>query len=186
MRSSGSTRSPSPEPPIPLYLWIAGEDHPRACTGRRLTAAGLVRRLDLRRGPPRGLLLDPHAPLPLSRADRALAAEGISAVDCSWNRLNERGGYPAGPVDRVPPERRRRLPLLLAGNPHHYGRVGELNTAEALAAALTVLGSPAQGRELLDRIGSGDGFLVLNRAPLSDYMTARSAEEVERAESEYF
>lgn len=186
MPSSGSTRSRSPERAIPLYLWFADEDHPKACTGRRLLRAGLVEAVSAGRTPPEGILLDPHAALPLSTADRSQSRAGVVAVDCSWNRLGERGRYPSGPLDRIPATRRRRLPWLLAGNPHHFGRVGELNTAEALAAALTVLGSEPPARELLHRIGSGDSFFQLNAERLRAYASAVGAEGVRAAELRFF
>ncbi|HYK94179.1 MAG TPA: DUF367 domain-containing protein [Thermoplasmata archaeon] len=184
MPSSGSTRSPSADRSVPLYLWVAGDDHPKACTGRRLLRAGAA--LPVAPAPFRGLLLDPHSPVPLSRGDRGLARGGIAAVDCSWNRLGERGGYPAGPFDRVADRQRRRLPWMLAGNPQHFGRLGELNTAEALAAALWVLGRTGQARRVLDVVGAGDSFPSLNGELLSDYSLARGPTGIRRVEQDYF
>ena len=186
MRSSGSTPSRSLERPLQLHLWLAGEDHPKACTGRRLLRAGLVQEIKGRSTPPRGLLLDPHATAVLSPADRGAVEEGLTAVDCSWNRLGSRGQYPSGPLDRVRPERRRRLPWLLAGNPQHYGRLGELNTVEALAAALVILRHPEQATRLLERTGSGRSFLDLNARLLDRYSMAGSADEVRSAEADLF
>jgi pre-rRNA-processing protein TSR3 len=107
-------------------------------------------------------------------------------VDCSWNRLNDRGGYPTDAtwLSHVPT--RRRLPFLLAGNPQHYGRLGELNTAEALAATVFLLGEDERARELLSGFGGGESFLDLNRAPLESYRSAAGSPEILRAESEYF
>ncbi|MCI4346595.1 MAG: DUF367 domain-containing protein [Thermoplasmata archaeon] len=139
MPFSGSTPSPhrSERAGIPLYLLVAGEDHPRACTGRKLLARGLARTSD--RARPHGaypILLDPRADTPLSPADRPRALDGgLLGVDCSWNRLGERGGFPARLPGLHHQPHRRRLPFLLAGNPQHYGRLAELNTAEAFGAA---------------------------------------------------
>jgi rRNA small subunit aminocarboxypropyltransferase len=182
MRSSGSTPSRSTDPAIPLFLWIVGDDHPRACTGRRLVRRGLVHPLDARHPAPRGLLLDPHAETPLSPADRPAGARGLSAVDCSWNRLSARGGYPSGPLDSVRPDHRRRLPWLRAGNAQHFGHLGELNTAEALAAALTILGERDRAQALLDAIGAGRSFLDLNTAWLTGYAAQPNAAAVRRLE----
>ena len=182
MGSSGSTPSRSTDPAIPLFLWIVGDDHPRACTGRRLVRQGLVHAIDPRRPAPRGLLLDPHAEMPLSPADRPAGERGLVAVDCSWNRLSARGGYPHGPLDSVRTNRRRRLPWLRAGNAQHFGHVGELNTAEALAAALMILGEGGQARALLDGIGAGRSFLDLNDDWLSGYAAQPNAAEVRRLE----
>lgn len=187
MQSSASTRSRSPDAGVPLFLSVVGDDHPRACTGRRLLRRGAAERFDAEHQSPRGLLLDPYASVPLSVADRPLArARGIYAVDCSWNRLHDRGGYADGALGRVPQERRRRLPLLLAGNPQHFGRLGELNTAEALAAALVVLGERDRARGLLAASPSGESFLSLNASLLESYATADSAGEILAAERQYF
>jgi len=186
MRSSGSTPSRS-EGPIRLHLWIVGEDHPRACTGRRLVERGEVDRITSASSFPSGIVLDPHAPHVVGRWDEATArARGVGAVDCSWNQLGRRGGYPEGPVAAVPARRRRRLPLLLAGNAQHYGRLGELNTVEALAAALIVLGEPDHGAQLLEGFHDGASFLSLNREPLAAYAEAATEEAAREAEVAFF
>ncbi|MCI4336097.1 MAG: DUF367 domain-containing protein [Thermoplasmata archaeon] len=187
MRSSASTPSPSAESPVTLFLWIVGEDHPKACTGRRLAARGLVRTLAPRAASPAAILLDPHAADPISRADAPrVHRAGLAAVDCSWNRLGERGRYPSGGSDSVPAERRRRLPWLLAGNAQHYGRLSELNTAEALAAALFVVGARQQAVTLLEATGAGRSFERLNAELLTRYAAAKDPEGVRQAESEFF
>jgi pre-rRNA-processing protein TSR3 len=132
------------------------------------------------------VLLQPHAPLPLSAADLGRArAAGIIGVDCSWNRLGARGGYPplVAALASSPP---RRLPFLLAGNPQHYGRLGELNTAEAFGAALAVLGDSERGRALLAPFAGGEAFFRLNEALLARYAGCATAEEVRVAEREFF
>jgi len=186
MRSSASTPSP-PDGPIPLGLVLVGDDHPRPCTGRRLLRLGLVRQLAYPGAGGRSpIVLDPYARTPLSGADRRAAeSDGLVAVDCSWNRLSGtrtrapaqawmRGGTP------------RRLPMLLAANPQHYGRVGELNTVEALAAALVVLGQRTGAERLLEGFAGGPAFLQLNEGRLARYASARSAEATLRAERELF
>lgn len=188
MRSSGSTTSRSPDRPIPLWLLVAGEDHPKACTGRRLLRRRLVLPLTSGHRPRRlPILLDPHAPEPLHAGDRPAARRGgILAIDCSWNRLAERGGYPDGAewLRHVPT--RRRLPWLIAANPQHYGRLAELNTAEALAAALELLGEHARAVELTSAFPGGDGFLAINRARLDGYAAAATPDAVRAAEASFF
>ncbi|MCI4368569.1 MAG: DUF367 domain-containing protein [Thermoplasmata archaeon] len=188
MRSSGSTPSPTTSPSIPVLLWVAGEDHPRACTGRRLLERKVVRPLPARR-PPRELpvLLDPRSDIPLSRNDReACERGGFAGVDCSWNRLGARGGYPEGPEWLGRLRERRRLPFLLAGNPQHYGRLAELNTAEAIAAALYVLGDAAGARSLLEEFAGSEGFWALNANLLESYANALDAKGVRAAEATFF
>jgi pre-rRNA-processing protein TSR3 len=187
MPSSRSTRSRSAEPALPLFVRITGEDHPRACTGRRLVRRGLAREwtgANVDGGGP--VLLDPRAPEPLSREDAPRArASGLLVIDCSWNRLDRRGGFdPAlAGMARLP---RRRLPWLLAGNPQHYGRVGELNTAEALASALDILGDRPGAEALLNTFAGGPDFLTLNARLLEAYRNARSGQEIQAAEKEFF
>lgn len=187
MGSSRSTHSPSAETRTPLFVRITGEDHPKACTGRRLIRRGLAH--EWRDAGPSGkgpILLDPRAGDPLTPEDAtAAAASGILVVDCSWNRLDRRGGFDptlAG-LTRL---RRRRLPWLLAGNPQHYGRVGELNTAEAFAGALDILGDRPGAERVLETFAGGPGFLILNARLLEAYRNARSVEDLRAAEREFF
>lgn len=188
MRSSGSTPSPSSRPPIRLLLQVVGDDHPKACTGRRLLHRGLAQewtRAGLRGPPP--ILLDPYAKGPVSPSDRTAAeAGGLLVVDCSWNRLAERGRFddPAGGGARR--TFRRRLPLLIAGNPQHYGRLAELNTVEAFGAALWVLGRPEEARSLLEGFHGGPAFLELNIVRLARYADAEGSAGIEAAEVALF
>lgn len=185
MPSSGRTPSRSPEPRV--LLLFAGEDHPKACTGRRLVSLGLAEVQLASPAPrPRPLLLDPHAETPLSAADRPDAERGgLLGVDCSWNALERRGGYP-GLAPWLLRLTARRLPWLLAANPQHYGRLAELNTAEAVGAALLILGQPERAQVVLGTFRGGDGFLDLNRSLLDGYVRARSADDVRRTETEHF
>ncbi|MCI4365628.1 MAG: DUF367 domain-containing protein [Thermoplasmata archaeon] len=182
MRSSGATPSPSVRPAIPLLLLLAGEDHPKACTGRRLIHRGLarsVRRIGSLRPSP--IVLDPHAADPLSGADRAVARRGgVLAVDCSWNRLEARGSLPGDPSDGGGIH--RRLPILVAANPQHFGRIAELNTVEALSAALYILGQRSEAARILDGFRGGDGFLAINRERLEFYASRKTADAVRAAE----
>ncbi len=187
MPYSGSTRSRSASLGVPLWVVLAGEDHPKACTGRRLLRQGLARefrRTASRRPGP--ILLDPRAPFPLTSADEAKArAGGLLVVDCSWNRLERRGGFGLE-MAWLGRYAHRRLPWLLAGNPQHYGRVGELNTAEAMAAALEILGEPDRAARVVETFAGGPGFLALNRALLDSYRAARSSDDILTAERAFF
>ena len=180
--------SRSPDAEVALYLVVVGEDHPKACTGRKLLRARWATEAHADRPLPFDpLLLDPRDDRPLCPADRPRARSvGVLGVDCSWNRLSARGGYPhlGGWIDRV--RERRRLPFLLAGNPQHYGRLGELNTAEAFAAALWVLGERDRAQNLLQGFTGGQAFFALNREPLESYAAAADAEGVRSAEREFF
>lgn len=189
MESSENSQNPRPDPgtsPIRLFLLLANEDHPKACTGRKLLARGLASRANGRR--PGGgfpIVLDPFSPTPLSGGDRARAErEGVLAVDCSWNRLAQRGGFPEQLAGVGHQPHRRRLPVLVAANPQHFGRVGQLNTAEALAAALYLLGRPGSADRLLSGFTGGTEFLRMNQTALDRYGQCPTPEAVLRSERE--
>jgi pre-rRNA-processing protein TSR3 len=78
------------------------------------------------------------------------------------------------------------LPLLVATNPQHYGRLAQLNTAEALAAALVLVGRADDAREVLAGLAGGDAFLQVNAERLSEYGRARDAEEIRALERRLF
>ncbi|MCI4349438.1 MAG: DUF367 domain-containing protein [Thermoplasmata archaeon] len=180
MPSSGSTRLRPADPELRLLLVVAGDDHPRACTGRRLLRTGRVHEVPATNPPkPAPLLLDPHAELPLSPADRArIERAGLLGVDCSWKGLERRGGYPATLrwLDQL--RTRRRLPWLLAANPQHFGRLAELNTAEAFAASSYILGEMERARTLLSGFAGGEAFFEMNATALEGYREARDVNEV--------
>jgi len=188
MGSSGSTRSPRRRPALRLWVVLAGEDHPKACTGRRLIRWGRVTRIPRESAAiPSPIVLDPYAPTPLSPADREAAHRGgILAVDCSWNRLSTRGAFPGAEGRERTHGIRRRLPILVAANPQHYGRIAQLNTAEALCAALYVLGPAEQAEHLLDGFAGGEEFVEINRGRLDRYRSSAGPDEVAAAERELF
>jgi pre-rRNA-processing protein TSR3 len=187
MPSSRSTPSRSGEARTPLFVRITGEDHPKACTGRRLVRLGLAREWKENGAHGQGpILLDPRATDPLTPLDGPRAASaGLLVVDCSWNRLAQRGGFDPA-VAGVARLSRRRLPWLLAGNPQHYGRVGELNTAEAFGGALDILGDRRGAERVLATFAGGPGFLALNERLLEAYRGARSVDDLRSAEREFF
>ncbi len=130
-------------------------------------------------------MLDPYASDPLSRADRGTAERGgLLVIDCSWNRLSASGRLPAAASRRRAV--RRRLPFLVAGNPQHFGRIGELNTVEALGAALYVLGRPSEAADLLGGFAGGAAFLEINRTRLERFARADDADETRRLERDLF
>lgn len=107
-------------------------------------------------------------------------------MDCSWNRLGDRGAFPpsvAGWLRGLTP---RRLPYLLAANPHHYGRMGELNTAEALGASLCLTVGREAAEEYFGRLAGGTHFLSLNEGPLEEYLSAGTPTEILEVEARYF
>jgi pre-rRNA-processing protein TSR3 len=188
MRSSGSTRSPRRRTAVRLLIVLAGEDHPKACTGRRLLRWGRVERVPHEGArSPRAIVLDPYSPTPLSAADREAAEQGgLLAVDCSWNRLTSRGTFPGTDLGNRRRTTHRRLPMLVATNPQHYGRLAQLNTVEALTAALAILGRREEAEELIAGFRGGEEFLEVNRARLERYRAAAGPADVTTAEKRLF
>lgn len=160
-----------------------GQDDPKKCTALRLVRLGLAQRVRAPSG--RTMVLDPFAGQVAAPPDRRRVSS-VTAVDCSWRLAAavfapDSGG--AGPSAAA--AARRRLPPLLAGNPVNYSKVGKLTTAEALAAALHILGFGGRAGELLAGFAWGHTFLELNGALLDDYARARDGGEVASVASEY-
>ncbi len=152
MRSRTDGRS------VRIIVVYMGGDDPSKNTALRLIHAGLARRA--RRPPPGSLVLDPLSPTPVSASDRGIVeSRGVVVVDASWRRLR----LPRGGV-------RRRLPLLLAGNPVNYGRPFLLSSAEAVAAALLLTGLREEAEEVLSLFKWGRSFLEVNRWLLPRYL----------------
>jgi len=161
---------------IPLFACRDNSCDPKKCTVKRLEARGLIRVFPrLTQVPKNTILLDPTAKQALSPADRP--ARSITAIDCSWEGLEH--------ASLRTFRNRRALPYLVAANPVNYGRPLRLTSAEALAAALVILGEPAQAALLLDAFRWGPHFLTLNEEPLSRYALATDSTEVVRIQEDY-
>jgi len=188
MPSSGSTPSRRRPAALRLLVVLTGEDHPKACTGRRLLRWGRARPFSTAgTGASDAVVLDPYAPTPLSRADADSARRGgLLVVDCSWNRLSARGAFPGEEDRRRLGGVHRRLPVLVAANPQHYGRVTQLTTVEAFCGALAVLGRPAEARAVIAGFAGGEEFLEINGSRLERYLHAAGPEEIRSAERELF
>lgn len=164
---------------IPLYIYHARQCDPKKCTGRKLARFDLARLYDrIPRLPRSAILLDPTAEKALSPADDP--RKGIIVLDCSWEE-----------VERIFPElgklnlEHRALPYLLAGNPVNFGRPLKLNSAEAFAAALYILGYKEQAERVLSKFNWGHSFLELNKEPLEEYATAKNSAEIVEIQSHY-
>jgi pre-rRNA-processing protein TSR3 len=188
MGSSGSTRRRRSRAALRLLVRLTGEDHPKACTGRRLLRWGRAvpagRSNDRFPGP---VVLDPYAPTPLSPTDVGRALEGgLLVVDCSWNRLSDRGHFPGEETHGSRQGTHRRLPVLVAANPQHYGRVAQLSTVEAFCAALYILGRAEEAQNVITGFAGGPEFLEINRERLDRYRAATGPSDVLAAERELF
>jgi pre-rRNA-processing protein TSR3 len=163
---------------IPLLSYRDNSCDPKKCTMKKLERAGMVRLFSRLSSIPRNsLILDPTAEQALSPADRE-KTKTITALDCSWEVLN---------TDQVRSWRfKRALPYLLAANPVNFGRPFRLTSAEAMAAALVILGESSQAEMLLSKISWGIRFLELNREPLDAYAQAADSAEIIQIQGEFF
>lgn len=141
-------------------------DDPRKATGAKLLRLGLAERYRRSRGTSL-LILNPYAKILISPKDRE-ATKGIVAVDASWRRIKE---------VRWPRGRQRRLPFLVAANPINYGLPERLSTAEAIAAALYILGYKERALEMLRPFKWGYEFISLNQDRLESYSLGTNREE---------
>ena len=162
-----------------IYIYHMQECDPKKCTALKLGRLGLARVVYNINALPRGsLLLYPFAEEILSPADRSVVeGRGVSAVDCSWNR-----------IEKLPSTGRfvaRHLPFLLAANPIHYSIPYKLSTLEAVAATLHITGFEEEAGSLLSKMKWGPTFLTLNKEPLSLYSTAKDGDAIKKIEEDY-
>lgn len=163
----------------PLAMWDFGQCDAKRCTGRKLARAGIVRELRVHQ-PCRGVVLTPTGDCSVSPADAPLArVAGLGVVDCSWARLDD------VPFDRLKCGAERLLPFLLAANPVNYGKPLKLTCAEALAAALYIMGFECDARAVLAKFIWGNGFFELNEGLLDEYAACKSSKDVVRVQNEY-
>jgi len=142
----------------------------------RLGLAKIV--FNLRALPFGSILLYPFSNNLLSPTDRdAIMHYGISAVDCSWNRI--------ATEDLSKHLKPRILPFLLAANPTNYAVPFKLSTLEAISASLLICGFEDFALELLSKVKWGEAFLALNREPLSLYRRAKDEAEIKAVSDDY-
>jgi pre-rRNA-processing protein TSR3 len=161
---------------VELHVRYEGDDDPEKCTARKLARFDLAELHRSARATPRGVVLDPHAERALSPADRELS-DGLVTLDCSWETAEAEAFRLDGP--------HRALPFLVAANPVSYGTPFRLNTVEAFAGALCILGRREQAEELLGKFRWGHTFLELNDEPLRRYAECEDSEAVVAVQEAY-
>ena len=159
-----------------LHVRYEGDDDPEKCTARRLEQLGHATLHRSAHETPPGIVLNPFAERALSPADRA-AGDRLVALDCSWETA-EREAFDLDGTHRS-------LPFLVAANPINYGTPFQLNTVEAFAGALVILGHRPQAVELLETFPWGETFLDLNEEPLRRYATCTDSTEVIAVQDDY-
>ncbi len=163
-----------------IMVYDYHQDDPRKCTSARLEKLHLVETLhSLKQVPRSAIVLNSVCNKTLSFQDRPIMERyGLVGLDCSWNR-----------ADTIFEENihgeNRRLPTLLAGNPTNYSIRGRLSTAEALSAALMIVGFDKRALQLLNVFKWGETFLTLNKEPLMEYAKT-PADLMPSREREYF
>jgi len=149
-----------------VFIYRVPQDDPRKNTAIKLARFGFAQLVSSARYLPRGsVLLDPTAKSPLTPSDRDTAVHrGLSLIDCSWKRVTETHNRFARDYFI-----RRRLPLLIAVNPTHYGKPYILSTIEAVAAALYIMGFRDEAIKTLRLYKWGLNFINVNLNYLERY-----------------
>jgi len=161
---------------VELHIRYEGDDDPDKCTARRLAKFDHAELHSSARATPYGIVLNPFAEQALSPADRR-ETDRLVALDCSWETAKQEAFDLAG-VHRA-------LPFLVASNPVNYGTPFQLNTLEALAGALVILGEREQAEEICSTVRWGETFLELNAEPLQRYSECTDSSEVVAIQEEY-
>jgi pre-rRNA-processing protein TSR3 len=162
-----------------VFVLELKQDDPGKCTAAKLVKFDLIQ--STRFVPNNTIVLNPLSKIILSKTDKDLA-KSICAIDCSWNYFNETFKKFKILNKRV----NRRLPLLLAGNPVNYSKLGKLTTAEAIAGCLYILGFKSYAEELMNKFKWGHTFIDLNFELLELYKEQENSDQILNIEKDYF
>lgn len=160
---------------VEIHVRYEGDDDPEKCSARKLARFDLAQLHRSARATPPGIVLNPFADRALSPADADHTA--LVALDCSWETAEKEAFELRGT--------HRALPFLVAANPVNYGQPFQLNTVEAFAGALCILGEREHAEQLLSKFRWGHTFLELNEEPLSRYAACADSEAVVEIQEEY-
>jgi pre-rRNA-processing protein TSR3 len=163
-----------------LHVRYEGDDDPDKCSARKLARFDLAELHNSTMATPPGIVLNPFAEQALSPADGQGAGkrhDRLVALDCSWETA-EREAFDLEGIHRS-------LPFLVAGNPVNYGTPFELNTVEAFAGALCILGHRDHAERILSKFTWGHTFLELNDEPLRRYAECADSAEVVAVQDDY-
>jgi pre-rRNA-processing protein TSR3 len=165
---------------VELHVRYEGDDDPEKCSARKLARFDLATLHRSTRETPPGTVLNPFADRALSPADApddATDIDRLVALDCSWETADEEAFQLDGP--------HRSLPFLVAANPISFGTPFRLNTVEAFAGALCILGEREHAEEILGKFRWGHTFLELNAEPLGRYADCADSSDVVDVQAEY-
>jgi pre-rRNA-processing protein TSR3 len=162
-----------------VFVLELKQDDPIKCTAAKLVKFNLIQ--SIRFIPEGSIVLNPLSKITLSKTDNSIA-KSLCAIDCSWNYFDETIKKFFILKKRI----NRRLPLLLAGNPVNYAKLGKLTTVEAVAGSLFILGFQSKAAELLNKFKWGHTFLDLNMELLKLYKDQDDPNEILKIEKDYF
>ena len=163
-----------------LHVRYEGDDDPDKCSARKLARFDLADLHRATRSTPPGIVLNPFADRVLSPEDGVGSGarhDRLVALDCSWETA-QREAFDLEGIHRA-------LPFLVAANPVNYGTPFQLNTVEAFAGALCILGQRDHAEELLSKFTWGHTFLELNAEPLRRYAECTDSEEILDVQDDY-
>lgn len=165
---------------IRIVVYHAGQCDPKKCTALKLKRHGLIRIVpQIRFLPKQAVVLNPFSKIAFSPADRQRIENfGLAALDCSWHHAEEVMLKHVRGTSRC-------LPVLTAGNPVNFGKPSELSTAEALAAALYIVGFKQKAFEVLSLFKWGNTFLEMNGERLETYAKARNSTEIVELQNQF-
>ena len=177
---------------IKVYVYSTKQDDPKKCTAvhmHKLGKATLVYKVG--KIPMNSVLLNPFAQKALSVEDLPIMqSKGLVGLDCSWVHAEKTFGLDEARDGKMKQKGRwkfvnRILPYLLAANPINYGKPCKLSTAEAIAAAIYIVGFKKDAQKILDGFKWGHSFFSLNEELLNAYADAKSSIEVVKIQTAY-
>lgn len=165
--------------PFRVAMWDVGQCDPKRCTGRKLSRFKMIETLRLG-ARFNGIILSPMGTKCVSPEDRQLIDDhGLAVIDCSWAKLEET------PFAKMKGNNPRLLPFFIASNSVNYGKACQLSCAEALAAALLIVGHDDIARQLLSKFKWGSSFFAVNNELIDIYESCKTREQIIEAQTKY-
>ena len=164
-----------------IVIYHSNECDPKRCTSIKLQKQNKVAIThNMRKIPYNAIVLDAEADKAVSREDREkITKYGLSALDCSWKKLKKSS------FNFKSKKNHRLLPFLVAANPVNYGKTCILSSAEALSAALYIVGYKDEARDLMNSFKWGPHFITLNENLLEAYSEAKNSTEIVEVQNEF-
>lgn len=167
-----------------VFMWEFGQNDPKRDSGSKLCRLGYANAMRIGSGSGSsfsGIVLSSEATVLISNEDaEVIDKHGISGINCSWNRLEEI------PFTQMGKSRNQRiLPLLYAANTVNYGKPYKMNTAEAIAAALYIVGLKDDAKAMMSSFSYGCEFFRLNHELLENYSSCNNADQIKVIQDNY-